>query len=322
MTSDSIPLVLPDLATVTLSVYCPAPVEISGHDWANRSAWTTLPAIGDLTRSDSGAGFRPFGTSWAWVDAIEVCDADVSGAVAVLGDSITDGAGSDFGTDTRWTDLLAERLLGLPSGDPRRRAVANAGIGGNTLRGQGTPLTGVNAWSRLDRDVLSLAGITEVIVFAGTNDLSDGVSHDVVIKGLAAIADRIQAAGCGAFVATMAPRRGGYSWTPSHDLQRRLTNDWIRQQSVFDAVLDLEAVVDDPDSPGQLNADFDADKTHPNVAGYQAIATSVDLELFSCVPARWDGRRLAQNCQTRRRPVRSSQHMSARPTQEMKGNTR
>lgn len=310
VTSDPIPLALPDLATVALSVYCPTPVEVSGHDWANRIAWTTLPAIGDLTGDMSGAGFRPFGTSWAWADAIEVLDPDTAGAVAVLGDSITDGAGSDFGTDTRWTDVLAERLLGLPAGDPRRRAVANAGISGNTMRGQGTSLSGINAWSRLERDVLSLAGVTEVVVFVGTNDLSDGTSHELVVDGLASLAHRIHAAGRRAFVATMVPRRGGYLWSEDQEAQRRLTNDWIRRQSLFDAVLDLEAVVDDPESPGQLHARLDADKTHPNSAGYKAIAESVDLELFSPVPARRD---LPHS--TGRQPVQPSCSASRNRTQ-------
>lgn len=281
VTSDPIPLELHDLATVAVSIFCSGQVEISGHDWANRLAWTTSPAIGDRTSDASGAGFRPLGTSWVWVDAIEVLDADTAGVVAVLGDSITDGAGSDFGTDTRWTDFLAGRFASLLPGDPRRRAVANAGIGGNTLRGQGTPLTGVNAWSRLERDVLSLSGITEVIVFTGTNDLSDGTRHELVIGGLGSVADRIHAAGYRAFVATMIPRWGGYLWDEGQERHRRLTNDWIRGQSVFDAVLDLEPVVDDPEFPGQIRTCFDADKTHPNSAGYRALAESVDLDLFS-----------------------------------------
>ncbi|MDR0416041.1 MAG: GDSL-type esterase/lipase family protein, partial [Propionibacteriaceae bacterium] len=212
VTTDPIPLPVGDLATIAVSVYAAAPVELSKHDWANRTLWSTMGGAGDHTEDATGAAYRPFGFSWVWVDAVDVLDPDAGGAVVVLGDSVTDGAGADFGSDTKWTDGLAERFARLAPGDGRRRAVANAGIGGNTVGGLGTDLVGVNALSRLDRDVLSLAGVTAVVVSEGSNDIFLGADPDQLAADLSRLAARVHAHGARAVVTTIVPRVGGYQW--------------------------------------------------------------------------------------------------------------
>lgn len=278
--TDPVPLAVPDLATITVSCHSTEPVELSKHDWSNRLLFSTLASAGDHTADASGAAFRPFGFCWVWVDAVDVLDPNASGAIVALGDSITDGAGSDFGTDTRWPDRLAERLLRLPPGDPRRRTVANAGIGGNTVGGLGTDLVGANALSRLERDVLSQAGVTEVIVFEGSNDLYLGGSVEQLTADFITLAGRIRAHGARPLIATMVPRMGGYQWNADHERRRQRTNAWIRGQAAFDAVLDFDAALANPAAPDRLRPDLDADGTHPNSAGYRAIAESVELNLF------------------------------------------
>jgi lysophospholipase L1-like esterase len=281
VTTDPIPLVVDDLATVAVSVYTSGPVDLSKHDWANHILWSTLMATGDHTKDESGDAFRPFGFSWLWVDAIDVLSPDASGAVVVLGDSLADGAGSTFGTDTKWPDFLAERLCRLPSGDPRRRAVANAAIGGNTVAGLGTDLVGVNALARLDRDVLSLSGVSEVVVCEGSNDIYLGATPEALEADLCTLAARIHATGARAIVTTIAPRMGGYLWDSDHEERRLRANSWIRSQSVFDAVVDITQALEDPVRPGRLRPDLDADGTHPNSAGARAIADAFDLGLFA-----------------------------------------
>src|SRR5690606_17202434 len=86
-------------------------------------------------------------------------------AVAVLGDSITDGFGVEPDTNLRWTDHLAARLR---ESGMEQVAVLNAGIGGNRLLHDGL---GPNAVARLERDVLSQPGVTHLIVLEGVNDL-------------------------------------------------------------------------------------------------------------------------------------------------------
>jgi lysophospholipase L1-like esterase len=58
-------------------------------------------------------------------------------------------------------------------------------------------------------------------------------------------------------------------------------NDWIRDSGEFDAVLDLESVVANPESPAELEARFDSgDKLHLGPDGYLAMADAIDLSLF------------------------------------------
>jgi lysophospholipase L1-like esterase len=63
-------------------------------------------------------------------------------------------------------------------------------------------------------------------------------------------------------------------------------NDWIRTSGAFDAVVDFEAAIRDPNDAKRVRADFDpGDHLHPNDKGYQAMADAVDLSLFTGKPA-------------------------------------
>jgi lysophospholipase L1-like esterase len=65
-------------------------------------------------------------------------------------------------------------------------------------------------------------------------------------------------------------------------------NEFIRHGGLFDAVADFDAATIDPVSGG-LRPEFRPDSAlggpgdglHPNRAGYQAMANSVDLEWFA-----------------------------------------
>jgi lysophospholipase L1-like esterase len=52
--------------------------------------------------------------------------------------------------------------------------------------------------------------------------------------------------------------------------------------SVFDGVIDFDAVTRDPQQPGRMLAAYDSgDHLHPGDAGYQAMADAIDLSLFN-----------------------------------------
>jgi lysophospholipase L1-like esterase len=58
-------------------------------------------------------------------------------------------------------------------------------------------------------------------------------------------------------------------------------NAWIRTSGEFDAVIDFDKVVRDPQNPTKILPAFDSgDHLHPNDAGYKAMADSIDLRLF------------------------------------------
>ena len=69
-------------------------------------------------------------------------------------------------------------------------------------------------------------------------------------------------------------------YQPEGEAKRKAVNNWIRNGD-FDAVIDFDAAVRDPDHPTRIRADYDVgDHLHPNDAGYRAMGEAVDLKLF------------------------------------------
>jgi lysophospholipase L1-like esterase len=63
---------------------------------------------------------------------------------------------------------------------------------------------------------------------------------------------------------------------------RQAVNQWIRSPGHFDAVIDFDAVVRDPQHPDQLLPNYDCgDHLHPSPAGYKAMGTAISLDLFA-----------------------------------------
>ena len=72
----------------------------------------------------------------------------------------------------------------------------------------------------------------------------------------------------------------GY-WTPTGEAKREAVNAWIRHSGAFDGVIDFAKAVADPTNPEILNPAFDSgDHLHPNDAGYQAMANSINLTML------------------------------------------
>jgi lysophospholipase L1-like esterase len=59
---------------------------------------------------------------------------------------------------------------------------------------------------------------------------------------------------------------------------RAKVNEWIRGTAEFEAVIDIDAALRDPDRPAFLSPTFDSgDHLHPNDAGAQAMARIINL---------------------------------------------
>jgi lysophospholipase L1-like esterase len=227
---------------------------------------------------------------WYQVSEIDVQAVADSAAVVVLGDSITDGHGATTNGNDRWTDVLASRLQSSPA--TRDVGVSNQGIGGNHLLTDGL---GPNALSRLDRDVLAPAGVRWVIVFEGVNDLGGLAGHgevpmpqhaalvERIILAYQQIIERAHAHGLRVIGATITPYVGSsyYHPGPLSEADRQAVNRWIRAAGNFDAVIDFDSVVRDPQHPDQLLPSYDCgDHLHPSPAGYKAMGDSIPLSLF------------------------------------------
>ena len=228
---------------------------------------------------------------WYQVSEIDVQATPGAASVVVLGDSITDGHGATTNGNDRWTDALAQKLQSSP--DTRKIGVSNQGIGGNHLLTDGL---GPNALARFDRDVLAPAGVRWVIVFEGVNDLG-GLARDgevppaehaaLVQRVLAAyrqIVSRAHAHGLRVYGATITPYVGSNYYHPGllSEADRQAVNQWIRAPGHFDAVIDFDSVVRDPQHPDQLLPAYDCgDHLHPSPVGYKAMGNAVPLALFS-----------------------------------------
>jgi lysophospholipase L1-like esterase len=207
--------------------------------------------------------------------------------VVTLGDSITDGDRSTSDQNHRWPDFLADRLVR----EQCQVAVVNAGISGNRILHDVPALEyGPSALARLDRDVLSVAGVRTVFLLESINDIGipgssvlpeQTVSSADIIAGMIQIVTRAHARGVRAIGATLLPFAGtiypGY-YSAVGESTRQSVNQWIRNGRAFDGVVDLDAAMRDPAHPDQLAPAYDSgDHIHPNDLGYRKIADTVDL---------------------------------------------
>lgn len=225
---------------------------------------------------------------WYQLAAVDVLAAADAGAVVALGDSTTDGHGATTNGNDRWTDDLAASLqqAKLPVG------VGNAGIGGNHLLIDGL---GPSALSRIDRDLLAPAGVRWVIVYEGINDLGGltlrgavaAADHAALVARIVAayqqIIVRAHAHGLRVYGATITPDGGSGFYHPDslNEADRQGVNAWIRTAGHFDAVIDFDAAVRDPQQPDRFLPAFDCgDHLHPSPAGYRAMANAIPLNLF------------------------------------------
>lgn len=211
-------------------------------------------------------------TKWRYLTAVDVRNEAVPGTVVVIGDSLTAGSGSTTDTNSRWTDVLADRLGG-------RYGVANAGIAGNRLLTEGS--AGQPGIVRFERDVLSVAGAHTVIVALGINDVQqDPQEPDAgrIVAGLRTLAEQARARGLTVVGTTLTPFEGFPTWTPERNAVRLAVNEQIRSGTVFDAYADFDEAVRDPAAPNRVVAAYDfGDHLHFNDAGYRALGERVDL---------------------------------------------
>ena len=264
------------------------------HAKALQTSYLTRPGAGAHGQDETDASFPFTTTSWYFLDAVDVMADAETIVVCAFGDSITDGTGSTQNGDDRWPDVFSRRMHAAYG---NRVSVVNAGIGGNRIL---TPAAypppepfpgGPSAHSRLDRDLLSLSGLTGVVFLEGINDITAGATSEAIISGVRDVVSRIRAKGSitvvGATI-TSALGNAGRGGTPEANARRKAVNEFIRTSGVFDSVADFDAATTDP-ATGSLKAEFQpnsstggpGDLLHPNRAGYQAMGNAVDIRAFA-----------------------------------------
>jgi len=280
--SDPVSIPVPAPGDLAISLHLAAlPEKQTGHPGSRATSWW----VGGDHAADASLGAATGIDHWYMLSGIEVRTCK-SGTVVALGDSITDGRGSTTNGNDRWTDVLARRLSG-------KRAVVNQGIGGNRVLLDGT---GPNAMARFDRDVLSVPGVTHLIVLEGINDIgmltrdapATPEAHAALVAGVTAayrqILERAHARGVKVYGGTLLPFMGMeyYHPTAASEVDRQAINAWIRKPGHFDAVIDFDAAMRDPARPDHLDPAYDGgDAIHPNPAGYKAMGEAVSLQLLN-----------------------------------------
>jgi lysophospholipase L1-like esterase len=245
---------------------------------------TNYIAPGDETAVVSLSDARPI-KSWCFLKGIEVAADSEAASIVTLGDSITDGAQSTVDTNSRWPDVLAERLQADKK--TAHLSVLNEGISGNRLLHDHA---GPNALSRLDRDVIAQNGVKYLIVLEGINDIGntaqphnrwDLISAQDVIFALAQIATRAHEHGIKVYGATLTPYKGAGYYSDAGEKMREDVNQWIRTGGAFDGVIDFDQVTRDPNNPLVFSQQADSgDHLHPGDAGYKMMGSAIDLSLF------------------------------------------
>lgn len=263
------------------------------HAKALTTSYVTAPNGGSKASDEVEAAF-PFSTaSWFFLDAVDMSAPTSTKVIVGFGDSITDGTASTMNGDDRWPDVLSRRLHKAYG---NKVVVLNAGIGGNQVAGPAEysptkPFPGGPSSSmRLERDVLSLSGVTTVIWLEGINDFSKNgnASTQAVIDGMTDGVRRLNAAGINVIGATVTSAFGSSSAAhgfQEQDDKRKALNQFIKTSPIFSSYIDFDEVILDP-ATGQMKPEFvpdstiggAGDKLHPNRVGYQAMGNSINLK--------------------------------------------
>ena len=294
--SDPIDFKLPPLTDAAVSVYLPDDIgedfKITGHGTSRQTNYISPKGnhsseIDMPVKEETETNF--------FVTGIDVLAQEQTGGIVTLGDSLTDCNISSIDANQRWPDQLARRLVKRhQTKNGRLLGVMNQGIGGNRILHD---IRGDSCLRRFDRDVIAQPGVTHVIVFLGINDIrnrncnpDEEVSAEQMICGLNQLAMRGHSAGlkmiCGTLLTfenenyNPPPGRTGL-FTEEGGKKRQIVNNWIRENSDYDGVIDFELALRAPDHPTQMLPEFDCgDHLHPNDKGYLRMGDAIDLGLF------------------------------------------
>jgi lysophospholipase L1-like esterase len=298
-TSDPVHLDVSRSTDLAISLYFPdnSPAATS-HFLAMQSGYVASER-GDQT------GLRRFKTgetidSWPFLTGIDVFTADALGTLAVFGDSTVDGDGSSPDANHRLPDEIA-RALNNEAG-ARQIGVLNAGIVGNRLL-LGSPrdppskfgdALGEAGVLRFERDALASPATHWVIVRLGINDIgmpgslapaSDAKGAADMINGYKALLETAHKHHVKVYICTLSAFEGADAgpayYSPEKEAIRQEVNSWIRTGAGFDGVIDLDAILRDPQHPSRLLPTFDSgDHLHPNDAGNAASAVPITRQLL------------------------------------------
>jgi lysophospholipase L1-like esterase len=274
--SDPVSLQVPQLSRLAITVFLPESTGMATGQGVGLQTTYISPA-GNFTH-ETKMPVSSTTVAYYWVAEVFVARKAPAPLVVAFGDSITNGYKSTTDANRNWPSVLGELLLNRsPAADI---SVVNEGVGGNRILLPLHDPRASTALARFDRDALDHPGVSTVIFLEGINDIGSDPAPDGKIvsaadleAGAQQIIARCHLRGIKIIGGTLVPFAGAPYFTVKGEVTRKAFNEWIRNSGAFDAVIDFDQALQDPQQTDRFLPAYDSgDHLHPGDAGYQAMA--------------------------------------------------
>ena len=271
--SDALKFKLRNLERVAITINYTSAPEIPTVHMGSRTTSYIMKGVTNA-HSNFAKAFRE--NHWYNISGIDVYTmSNNMSAIAIIGNSITDGKCSTDNAQNRWPDVMSE-MLQLKH-KITNQGVLNLGIGNNRVTVPGG--FGARAKERFDRDILMQSGVKKVVIFEGVNDIGaarSGSSETVarkIIESIQGMMKKAKARKMKVYLGTITPFKGAGYYTHFHEAARLYVNDWIRSQAKnVDGILDFAKLLQDPNDDRRMKREYASnDWLHPNPTGYKAM---------------------------------------------------
>ena len=271
--SDALKFKLRNLERVAITINYTSAPEVPTVHMGSRTTSYILKGVTNA-HSNFEKAFRE--NHWYNINGIDVYTmSNNMSAIAIIGNSITDGKCSTDNAQNRWPDVMSE-MLQLKH-KITHQGVLNLGIGNNRITVPGG--FGALAKERFDRDILMQSGVKKVVIFEGVNDIGaarSGSSETVarqIIESIQGMVKKAKARKMKVYLGTITPFKGAGYYSHFHEAARLYVNDWIRSQAKnVDGILDFAKLLQDPNDDRRMKREYASnDWLHPNPAGYKAM---------------------------------------------------
>ncbi len=271
--SDALKFNLRNLERVAITINYTSAPEIPTVHMGSRTTSYIMKGVTNA-HSNFEKAFRE--NHWYNISGIDVYTMSTNmSAIAIMGNSITDGKCSTDNAQNRWPDVMSE-MLQLKH-KITNQGVLNLGIGNNRVTVPGG--FGALAKERFDRDILMQSGVKKVIIFEGINDIGaakSGNSETVarqIIESIQGMMKKAKARKMKVYLGTITPFKGAGYYSHFHEAARLYVNDWIRNQAKnVDGILDFAKLLQDPNDDRRMKREYASnDWLHPNPTGYKAM---------------------------------------------------
>lgn len=271
--SDALKFNLRNLERVAITINYTSAPEVPTVHMGSRTTSYIMKGVTNA-HSNFAKAFRE--NHWYNISGIDVYTmSNNMSAIAIIGNSITDGKCSTDNAQNRWSDVMSE-MLQLKH-KITNQGVLNLGIGNNRVTVPGG--FGALAKERFDRDILMQNGVKKVIIFEGVNDIGaarNGSSETVarqIIESIQGMVKKAKARKMKVYLGTITPFKGAGYYTHFHEAARLYVNDWIRSQAKnVNGILDFAKLLQDPNDDRRMKREYASnDWLHPNPTGYKAM---------------------------------------------------